>query len=184
VVDFAFAASFVGAMSEESASDDGAMKIIGITGLVERGYSVSTIKHAHHSFDIDTPGKDSFEHRRAGATEVLVTSASRWALIHENRERREPSLWEMIERLDPVDLLIVEGYKREGYDKLEVYRPNLRKPMLAPDDDKVVAILSDMALPEAAGIRGGLPVLDLNDLAAIADYVVAHCGLAARENVA
>lgn len=146
-----------------------------IPTLVARGYAVSTIKHAHHNFDVDTPGKDSYEHRGAGATEVLVSSANRWALMHEHRGAPEPTLWELLDKLDPVDLVLVEGFKREGHDKLEVHRPTLGKPMLAGDDPHVVAIASDSPLPSAP-----VPVVDLNDVDAVADFVVKHCASASR----
>ncbi len=143
-----------------------------IPELVARGVRVSTIKHAHHNFDVDQPGKDSYEHRHAGASEVLVSSANRWALMHEHRGAPEPTLWELLEKLDPVDLVLVEGFKREGHDKLEVHRPALGKPLLAPDDPHVVAIASDAALPDVR-----VPVLDLNDVPKIADFILRHCGL-------
>ncbi len=143
-----------------------------IPELVARGVRVSTIKHAHHNFDVDQPGKDSYEHRHAGASEVLVSSANRWALMHEHRGAPEPTLWELLEKLDPVDLVLVEGFKRQGHDKLEVHRPALGKPLLAPDDPHVVAIASDAALPDVR-----VPVLDLNDVPKIADFILRHCGL-------
>lgn len=143
-----------------------------IPELVSRGIRVSTIKHAHHNFDVDQPGKDSYEHRHAGATEVLVSSANRWALMHEHRGAPEPTLWELLEKLDPVDLVLVEGFKREGHDKLEVHRPSLGKPLLAPDDPHVVAIASDAALLDVR-----VPVLDLNDTPKLADFILRHCGL-------
>ncbi|MBL8671130.1 MAG: molybdopterin-guanine dinucleotide biosynthesis protein B [Alphaproteobacteria bacterium] len=144
-----------------------------IPELVGRGYRVSTLKHAHHEFDIDQPGKDSYEHRRAGATEVMVSSLNRWALMHEHRGAPEPSIAELLPRLSPVDLLLVEGFKREGHDKIEVHRPSVGKPLLCRDDPKVVAVASDVPL-------GNLPVprLDLDDVAAIADFILDRCGLA------
>lgn len=143
-----------------------------IPELVGRGLSVSTVKHAHHSFDVDLPGKDSYEHRKAGATEVLVGSASRWALMHELRGQREPGLDALVAHLSPVDLVLVEGFKREIHPKLEVYRPRVGKPPLYPDDPHVVAVASDQAIP---GLK--LPRLDLDDVPAIADFVIAYCGL-------
>lgn len=143
-----------------------------IPELVARGVRVSTIKHAHHNFDVDQPGKDSYEHRHAGASEVLVSSANRWALMHEHRGAPEPTLWELLEKLDPVDLVLVEGFKREGHDKLEIHRPSLGKPLLAPDDPHVVAIASDAALADAK-----VPVLDLNDTPKLADFILRHCGV-------
>ena len=143
--------------------------------LGRRGLAVSTIKHAHHSFDVDQPGKDSYEHRRAGAAEVLVSSAARWALMHELRGAAEPSLDELLARLSPVDLVIVEGFKGHRHDKLEVYRAALAKPLLCREDASVVAVASDGPI---AGLR--IPLLEVNDIAAIASFIVAHTGLGER----
>jgi molybdopterin-guanine dinucleotide biosynthesis protein B len=135
--------------------------------LTARGLSVSTIKHAHHDFDVDTPGKDSYEHRHAGATEVLLTSGRRWALMHELRGAAEPDLAEVLTKLAPVDLVLVEGFKRTVPRKIEVHRPALGKALIYPDDPAVVAVASDvpMVLPP------GLPGLGLDDVAGIADFV-------------
>ena len=141
--------------------------------LVGRGLSVSTMKHAHHAFDVDQPGKDSYEHRQAGATEVLVTSANRWALMHELRGAPEAQMEELVARMTPVDLLLIEGFKRHAHDKLEVFRRGVGKPLLCVSDPRVVAVASDGAVPEAR-----VPVIDLDDTRAIADFIVAHCGLA------
>jgi molybdopterin-guanine dinucleotide biosynthesis protein B len=145
-----------------------------IPALVARGLSVSSMKHAHHEFDIDKPGKDSYEHRRAGANEVMISSANRWALMHELRGADEPTIAELIARMTPVDLLLIEGFKHEGHDKLEVHRPAVGKPPLYASDPKIVAVASDAPIE-------GLPVpgLDLNDVETIADFVIAHCGLEA-----
>lgn len=143
--------------------------------LIGRGLAVSTVKHAHHAFDVDKPGKDSYEHRRAGATEVLVSSANRWALMHELQGAPEPQPEELIARMTPVDLLLIEGFKRHAHDKLEVHRNANGKPFLYPDDPRIVAVASDRPLPEAP-----LPVLELDDVPGIADFIVAHCGLAPR----
>lgn len=143
-----------------------------IPALVERGLRVSTIKHAHHAFDVDTPGKDSYEHRHAGASEVLVSSASRWALMHEHRGAPEPRLPELLRKLSPVDLVLVEGFKQEKHAKLEVWRRSLGKPLLAPGDPQVVAVASDGPVPEA-----DRPVLPLDDIGDIADFIVVTCGL-------
>jgi molybdopterin-guanine dinucleotide biosynthesis protein B len=148
-----------------------------IPALTARGLRVSTIKHAHHSFDVDTPGKDSYEHRHAGAQEVLVSSAARWALMHENRGAAEPGLGELLAKLAPCDLVLVEGFKREGQDKLEVHRPSVGKPLLAAEDPHVVAVASDEPLPDLR-----VPRLDLNDVAAVADFVLAHTGLGDRRS--
>lgn len=143
--------------------------------LVARGITVSTMKHAHHAFDVDQPGKDSYEHRRAGATEVLVTSEKRWALMHELRGAPEPTLDALIAHMTPVDLLLVEGFKGHAHDKLEVHRTTLGKPLLCTGDPRVVAIASDAPV---AGVK--IPRLDVNDISAIADFIVEHCGLAGR----
>src|SRR5215472_2468511 len=114
-----------------------------IPEFVSRGIAVSTIKHAHHSFDIDKPGKDSWHHRQAGAREVMVASGQRWALMHELRGAAEPSLDELLARMSPVDLVLVEGFKSHPHDKLEIHRPALGKPLLCLEDRHVVAVASD-----------------------------------------
>ena len=144
--------------------------ILEITG---RGLTVSTIKHAHHEFDIDKPGKDSWLHRQAGATEVLVASSRRFALMHELRKAPEPSLDELVARMAPVDLLLVEGFKAHAHAKLEVHRPAIGKPLLYPEDSHIVAIASDAAL------TAPLPVLDLADVARIADLILGEDGFGA-----
>jgi len=161
------------------------MRIIGIAGwsgsgkttllariiprLTARGFTVSTLKHAHHSFDIDVPGKDSHTHRLAGATEVMISSAQRWALMHELRGAEEPPLADLLQKLSPVDLVLIEGFKREGHPKLEVYREANGTPLLAAEDPHVVAIASDAALPQAR-----VPVLPLDDHEAIAAVLIEH----------
>jgi molybdopterin-guanine dinucleotide biosynthesis adapter protein len=140
-----------------------------IPRLIARGLKVSTLKHAHHGFDVDQPGKDSHVHRMAGASEVLVGSANRWALVHELRGAPEPSLAELLKKLSPVDLVVVEGYKREPHPKLEVHRAVVGKPLLHPDDRHVIAIASDVALPAAR-----VPVVSLNDVEAIVDILLQH----------
>jgi len=135
--------------------------------LVARGLRVSTVKHAHHGFDVDIPGKDSHAHRQAGASEVFVSSARRWAHIHELRGEAEPSLKEIFPRMTPADLVIVEGFKREPHPKLEVYRAEIGKPLLHPDDDWIVALASDGPVP---GSR--VPVIPLDDIDKIADVLL------------
>ncbi len=135
--------------------------------IISRGLTVSTVKHAHHEFDIDRPGKDSFEHRRAGATEVMISSANRWALMHELRDEDDPPLDDLMARMSPVDLLLVEGFKWEAHPKIEVHRPSLRKALLQPDDPHIIAVASDETLP---GLT--VPVLPLSDAAAIADFIL------------
>lgn len=134
--------------------------------LVARGRAVSTIKHAHHAFDVDQPGKDSHTHRLAGAHEVLVSSAKRWALMHELRGEPEPTLAELVPHLSPVDLVIVEGFKTHEHAKLEVHRSAVGKPLLFPNDPNIVAVASDTRLPGLA-----LPFAALDDVEAIADLV-------------
>ena len=140
--------------------------------LINRGYTVSTMKHTHHNFDIDKPGKDSYEHRIAGATEVLITGSSRWALLHENRDTPEPTIDEFLARMEDVDLVLIEGFKSHGHQKMEVHRPDVGKPLLAPDDPSIVAIASDVVLDTI-----NVPVLDLGDVQAIADFIINHVGL-------
>jgi molybdopterin-guanine dinucleotide biosynthesis adapter protein len=135
--------------------------------LVARGLRVSTVKHAHHGFDVDIPGKDSHAHRQAGASEVFVSSARRWAHIHELRGEPEPNLKDIFPRMTQVDLVIVEGFKREPHPKLEVYRAAVGKPLLQPDDNWIVALASDGSVPEAR-----VPVLPLDDIEKIVDVLL------------
>lgn len=141
--------------------------------MTERGFRVSTVKNVHHAFDIDRPGKDSYRHREAGATEVLVISGERWALMHEMRDTPEPSLDELLAHMTPVDLLLIEGFKAHDHDKLEIHRPELGKPMLWPDDPHIVAVASDVFLNDLP-----LPQLDLDDPAAIVQFILTRTGLA------
>ena len=155
----------------------------GKTGLVERlvaeltgrGYCVSTLKHAHHSFDLDRPGKDSYRHRAAGAREVLLTSHRRWVLMHELGDAPEPSLEAHLARLEPCDLVIVEGWKREDYPKIEANRAETGQPLLAREDPAIVAVASDQPHP---GLK--LPVFDLDDTIAIAEFMLRTLGLGMR----
>jgi molybdopterin-guanine dinucleotide biosynthesis protein B len=159
------------------------MKVIGIAGwsgagkttlltrvipcLAARGLRVSTVKHAHHAFDVDQPGKDSHTHREAGATEVLVSSASRWALMHELGGEPEWTLHGLLQKLSPVDLVLVEGFKTQAHPKLEVYRAVVGKPLLHPDDQNIVAIASD------GKVEASVPVVLLDDIEAVTDILVA-----------
>jgi molybdopterin-guanine dinucleotide biosynthesis adapter protein len=143
-----------------------------IPELLARGITVSTVKHAHHAFDIDRPGKDSWRHREAGACEVMVASERRWALMHELREAPEPPLDRLIAQMSPVDLILVEGFKRHPHPKIEIRRASLGKPPLYPDDPSVVAVASDERLP-----RLPLPWLPLSDPATVARFIVDHQGL-------
>jgi molybdopterin-guanine dinucleotide biosynthesis adapter protein len=140
-----------------------------IPELIRRGFSVSTIKHAHHGFDLDQPGKDSYAHRLAGAHEVLVASANRLALMRELRGAPEPPLAELLRLIAPVDLVLVEGFKRDPLPKIEVYRAANGKPPLHPDDDCIVALVSD-----GGDSPAGLPHASIDDIPAAADLVLAH----------
>jgi len=140
-----------------------------IPRLAARGLRVATLKHAHHDFDIDLPGKDSHEHRKAGACEVIVSSARRWAQVHELGDGAEATLAQLLQRVSPCDLILVEGFKGERHAKLEVFRQALGKPALHLSDARVVAIASDQLFPHAH-----VPVVDLNDVAAIAELIEAR----------
>jgi molybdopterin-guanine dinucleotide biosynthesis protein B len=140
-----------------------------IPALGARGLKVSTIKRAHHAFQVDKPGKDSYEHRRAGAGEVLISGAGRWVLMHENRQEPEATLAQLLRRLSPCDLVLVEGFKGERHPKLEVFRTAAGKTPLHPKDSRIVAVASDRPFPNA-----GIPVVALDDVAAIADLVCAN----------
>lgn len=142
-----------------------------IPALLARGFSVSTLKHAHHAFDIDKPGKDSYQHREAGATEVLVASANRWALMHELRGAPEPSLLELLPHLGKVDFVIVEGFKADAHAKLEVHRVANGKPFLFPEDRNIKAVVSDLADP-ASSLPSHLPHAYLDDIDAIVALTV------------
>ena len=131
--------------------------------LVARGLRIATLKHAHHAFDVDQPGKDSYQHRQAGAQEVIICSARRWVQMHELGDAPEPTLAQLLRRLSPCDLALVEGFKTERHPKLEVHREAAGKPLLYPDDSQIVAVASDQALPAAP-----VPVVDLADIEGIA----------------
>jgi molybdopterin-guanine dinucleotide biosynthesis protein B len=137
-----------------------------LPALIARGNSVSTIKHAHHEFDVDKPGKDSHTHRLAGAREVLVSSARRWALMHELRDEAEPTLRELLKHMSRVDLVIVEGFKTESHPKIEVHRSETGKPLLYPNDPNILAIASQPRTTNAP-----IPSAALDDIEAIADFV-------------
>src|SRR6202047_3180043 len=161
------------------------MRIIGLAGwsgsgkttlvtsvipvLVKRGLKVATVKHAHHEFDTDQPGKDSWRHRQAGASEVAIVSRRRWALVHELGDEPEPPLADILAKLSPVDLVIVEGFKRHSHPKLEVFRATVGKPLLHPDADCIVAVATDAPLPQAE-----VPVVMLDDIATIANVLQAE----------
>lgn len=145
-----------------------------IPRLVSAGLRVSLIKHAHHAFDIDKPGKDSYRHREAGCTEVLVTSDRRWVLMHELRNEAEPTLEEQLARFSACDLVLVEGFKRAAIPKLEIHRPAHGRPLLHPEDGNIIAVASD------APVATRLPVLDINAPASIAEFIMRHHGLGLR----
>ena len=154
------------------------MKVIGLAGwsgagkttlltraiphLIARGLRVSVIKHAHHKFDVDVPGKDSWLHRQAGAEEVLVSSGKRWALMHELRDAQEPPVLELLKKLSRVDLVVIEGYKTDSHRKIEVHRAANGKPLLFPDDAAIVGIVTDIAIETV------LPTAHLDDIPAVA----------------
>ena len=144
-----------------------------VTELTARGHRVSTVKHAHHSFDIDHEGRDSFRHRKAGAAEVAVVSRHRWAIIHELRDEEEPQLTDILGKLAPCDLVIVEGYKRDAHDKIEVRNLALDHPRLAGEDPTVVAIAATGAISGAP-----VPVFDRDDVSALARFIETHMRLA------
>jgi molybdopterin-guanine dinucleotide biosynthesis adapter protein len=166
-----------------NAPPNGPTRIIGLAGwsgsgkttlitrliprLIARGIRVSTLKHAHHGFDLDQPGKDSFFHRTAGATEVIISSAKRWAILHELREEPEWDLRALVAKMTPVDLVLVEGFKRDAFPKLEIHRAANGKPLIHPDDPHIVAIASDIDLPAAK-----VPLVDLDDIEGIADLLL------------
>nr|WP_320134070.1 molybdopterin-guanine dinucleotide biosynthesis protein B [uncultured Holophaga sp.] len=165
------------------------MKVIGLVGwsgsgkttlLVEllpllkaAGRTVSTMKHTHHRFDMDKPGKDSFRHREAGASEVMIVSSQRWVMLHELRDEAEPPIEFLIDRMSPVDLLIIEGFKTHPHPKIEIHRASEGKPLSQPDDPDVIAVASDEPI---AGLK--VPLLDLNAPPAIARFILQATGFA------
>ncbi len=159
-----------GVVGYKNAGKTGLMERL-VTEITGRGFSVSTLKHAHHSFDVDHPGKDSYRHRKAGAHQVLLSSRARWALMTEVRDDEEAPLADLLTRLNPVDLVLVEGYKRDTHAKIEAYRSATGNPLIARDDVTIRAVASDTALDVTQ------PVFDLNDTTAIADFVLKEVGL-------
>ncbi len=144
--------------------------------MTSRGLVVSTIKHAHHRVDIDQSGRDSHRHREAGAREVALVSGARWAIMHELRGNEEPSLTDIVGRLSPCDIVLTEGYKQDSYPKIEVRRSGIDRPTLAGKDASVVAIACDMDIADAV-----VPVLDIDDIAGIADFILDHVGVEWRQ---
>ncbi len=159
-----------GVVGYKNAGKTGLMERL-VTEITGRGFTVSTLKHAHHVFDVDQPGKDSHRHRTAGAHQVLLASRVRWALMTELRENDEPPLADLLDRLDQVDLVLVEGYKRDTHPKIEAYRAETKNPILAHEDQTVRAMASDTS------VDLDRPVFDLNDTKAIADFILAEVGL-------
>jgi molybdopterin-guanine dinucleotide biosynthesis protein B len=145
-----------------------------IPRLAARGLRVSLVKHAHHRFDIDQPGKDSYRHRQAGCSEVLITSATRWALVHELRGAPELAMDEALARLSPCDLALVEGFKAAAIPKLEIWRAEVGKPLLHPNDPHILAIATDSPEALPAESAGRLPVLRLDEHDAVTTFVVVH----------
>lgn len=154
-----------GVVGWKNAGKTGLMERL-VSEFTERGLSVSTVKHAHHTFDVDQPGKDSYRHRIAGAREVLLSSGARWALMHELRQAQEPPLDELLSKLSAVDLVLVEGFKRDRHPKVEAHRAETGNPLIAPDDPTIRAIAADTTLQ---GV--GQPVFDLNATGKIADFI-------------
>lgn len=142
-----------------------------VTEITGRGITVSTVKHAHHTFDVDHPGKDSHRHRVAGATEVLLASRNRFALMHELRDEAEPTLEELLSKLMPVDLVLVEGYKRDRHPKVEAFRAETGNDLIAPGDPTIRAVASDTPMDLDR------PVFDLNDTKSIADFILSEVEL-------
>jgi molybdopterin-guanine dinucleotide biosynthesis adapter protein len=140
--------------------------------LIRRGLRVSTLKHVHHSVDLDRPGKDTHRHRLAGATEVALVSGSRWTLMHELRGEAEPGPADLLRHMTPVDLVLIEGFKHGAHDKLEVHRPAVGKPLLCRDDPHIVAVASDEMLADLP-----VPLLRLDDAETIAAFIIRRCGL-------
>ncbi|MEX0367739.1 MAG: molybdopterin-guanine dinucleotide biosynthesis protein B [Ruegeria sp.] len=159
-----------GVVGWKNAGKTGLMERL-VTEITGRGITVSTVKHAHHTFDVDHKGKDSYRHRVAGASEVLLASRNRVALMQELRDADEPTLEALLTRLSPVDLVLVEGYKRDAHPKVEAHRAETGNPLIAPDDPTIKAIASDTALTLDR------PVFDLNDTTSIADFILSEVGL-------
>lgn len=159
-----------GIVGYKNAGKTGLMERL-VTEITDRGFSVSTLKHAHHAFDVDQPSKDSYRHRMAGAHQTLLSSSTRWALMTELRDEEEPALQTLLAKLSPVDLILVEGYKRDAHPKVEAFRAQTGNPLIATDDPTIRAVASDTA------IDLDRPCFDLNDTKAIADFIIAEVGL-------
>ncbi len=159
-----------GVVGWKNAGKTGLMERL-VTDITGRGLRVSTIKHAHHTFDVDHAGKDSHRHRVAGATEVLLASRNRYALMHELRDAQEPTLEVLLGKLAPVDLVLIEGYKRDAHPKVEAHRAVTGNPLIAPDDPTIRAVASDIPLTLDR------PTFDLDDTKAIAEFILSEVGL-------
>lgn len=143
-----------------------------VTEIKSLGFTVSTVKHAHHAFDLDQPGRDSYKHREAGAQEVLISSGNRWALMHELQDQEEFKLDELLTKMTPVDLILVEGFKKEPHAKIECHRAASEMPLICSKDDTIVAVATDVDMDTL-----GLPELDLNNVSAVANFILSHVGL-------
>ena len=159
-----------GIVGYKNAGKTGLMERL-VTDITQRGLTVSTLKHAHHAFDIDHPGKDSFRHRAAGAHQVVLSSANRWAMMTELRGAQEPPLQDLLAQMAPVDLVLIEGWKRDTHPKIEAFRAAPNHPLIAPGDPTIKAVASDTPLSIAQ------PVFDLDDTKAIADFILSETGL-------
>ena len=159
-----------GVVGWKNAGKTGLMERL-VTEITSRGFTVSTVKHAHHTFDVDHEGKDSHRHRVAGAQEVLLAPRNRFALMHELRDEDEPTLAELLTKLAPVDLVLIEGYKRDAHPKIEAFRAETNNPLIATDDPIIRAVASDTPM------ELDRPVFDLNDTTCVADFILAEVGL-------
>lgn len=167
-----------GVVGWKNAGKTGLMERL-VTEITARGFSVSTVKHAHHTFDVDHPGKDSHRHRLAGAGEVLLSSRKRWALMHENRGVEEPPLGLLLSKIEAVDLVLIEGYKRDGHPKVEAHREEPGNLLIAKEDTTIIAVASDVTLDDLS-----IPVFDLDDTGSVADFILRHVGLMQETAVA
>lgn len=159
-----------GIVGYKNAGKTGLMERL-VTEITSRGLTVSTVKHAHHRFDVDQPGKDSYRHRKAGASQTLLASGTRWALMTELRGADEPPLDHLLEKLAPVDLVLVEGYKRDAHSKIEAFRNEPGNPLIATTDPTIKGIATDTE------VTASQPQFDLNDTKAIADFILSEVGL-------
>ncbi len=143
-----------------------------VTDLKSRGFSVSTMKHAHHAFDLDQPGRDTYKHREAGAQEVVISSSRRWAIMHELQRDENYTLDDLLAKMQPVDIVLVEGFKSNAHPKIETHRSQSEMPLVSAENKTIIAVASDCDVD-----TNGLPCLNLNDVPAVADYIIAQTGL-------